>query len=143
MQRLTKIQQLSSTDTLLAGPHFSLTAGTSGSVLPTPSDATNLGQTALSQPAAFLNCTHTTGHIPTTFAVSDAGSSGSTAMTQPEIVATRSTTAKLCAARHANNLGNTSMSQSATGYLGTRVIYSHTAAGCKEQCVYSEAGNAR
>ncbi|KAH6944599.1 hypothetical protein HPB50_004240 [Hyalomma asiaticum] len=63
MQRLTKPQQLSSTDTLLVGPLSSLNAGTSGPVLPTPSDATNLGRTALSQPAALLNCTHTTGHI--------------------------------------------------------------------------------
>ncbi|KAH6936070.1 hypothetical protein HPB50_013059 [Hyalomma asiaticum] len=41
------------------------------------------------------------------------GSSGSTAVTQSEIVVTRSIAAKLRAARHANTLGNTSMSQSA------------------------------
>ncbi|KAH6942488.1 hypothetical protein HPB50_006413 [Hyalomma asiaticum] len=127
MQRLTEPEQLSSTDALLAGPPSSLTAGTSGPVLPTPSDATNLGRTALSQPAPFLNCTHTTGHILNTFAVSDAGSSGSTAMTQPEIVAPRSTTAKLHAARHANNLGNTSMSQSATAAVATSEPASFTA----------------
>lgn len=126
MQRLTEPQQLPSTDALLASLPSSLTAGTSGPVLPTPSDATNLGRTALSQPAPFLNCTHTTGHILTTFAMSD-GSSGSTAMTQPEIVATRSTTAKLRAARHANNLGNTSMSQSAAAAVATSEPASSTA----------------
>ncbi|KAH6923790.1 hypothetical protein HPB50_006927 [Hyalomma asiaticum] len=55
------------------------------------------------------------------------GSSGSTAMTQPDIVATRSTTAKLRAARHANNLGNTSMSQSAAAAVATSEPASSTA----------------
>ncbi|KAH6947622.1 hypothetical protein HPB50_020200 [Hyalomma asiaticum] len=48
-------------------------------------------------------------------------------MTQPEIVATRSTTAKLRAARHANNLGNTSMSQSAAPAVATSEPASFTA----------------
>ncbi|KAH6936599.1 hypothetical protein HPB50_019784 [Hyalomma asiaticum] len=48
-------------------------------------------------------------------------------MTQPEIVATRSTTAKLRAARHAINLGNTSMSHSAAAVVATSEPASFTA----------------